>query len=569
MYSRDPDHIAAYQQWAGLRPNEKPRFTDNISFMFRYQLGHMYMRYLLWNFAGREGDTQGSAALMPWEGLAAPGDSKAHNQYWMIPLLIGICGAFAQYKADRNGFFTNAIFFLITGIVLAVYLNSPPVEPRERDYIYVASYIAYAVWIGLGVLALAKVFSREWVRIAVAVVICAVMPAWMMYQNSDDHDRSGRTFQMDYARMVLNTCAPGAILFTGGDNDTFPLWYLQEVEGVRTDVRVCVLSYMNTDWYIGQLRNHYYDSPPFQLSLSEKEYRQYGPNDVLYIDEQVKGAIDMRQYLELLKKEHPALRQYGNNGDPYHILPSRKLRITLTPEVMATGNPGTGDRASEMYLNVTGDYLQKNALAVMDVVLNNYSDRPVYFNFTSMNTLGIDLKSYLIDEGMLYRLALPEKPGSGENIPVDRKKMYKNLIADASYDNLARRDVYFNHEDYHLRMINPLRHAFNTLAAACLEAGDREMAIDVLNQSVKNLHHDHLETSFADLYTIDLLITVGQLDNAKTTARRYFHENFARVSKDVTQSNRADIYFLGQAARMLEQLGEPEFIATLESANLL
>ncbi|HTJ52783.1 MAG TPA: DUF2723 domain-containing protein, partial [Cyclobacteriaceae bacterium] len=283
IYSNDDNNIQVYRQWTGLNKNERPKFSDNIEYMFRFQLGEMYFRYFLFNFSGRENDIQYSSWLKPWDSLQASVPVKARNQYWMIPLILGLCGGFYHYAKNRKGFFVVCIFFLITGAVLAFYLNSPPNEPRERDYIYVGSFIAYCVWIGLGIMAIGNICMRYEKILYLLPVISLAVPAWMAYQNFDDHNRSGRTFQMDNARNLLQSCAPNSLLFTGGDNDTFPLWYLQEVEGFRTDVRIMVLSYMNTDWYINQLRRPNYESQSFKLSLDKKDYLQYGPNDALYV----------------------------------------------------------------------------------------------------------------------------------------------------------------------------------------------------------------------------------------------------------------------------------------------
>src|SRR5688572_8483814 len=191
--------------------------------------------------------------------------------------------------------------------------------------------------------------------LVVLSALALALPGWMAFQNFDDHDRSGRTFQIDNARNLLQSCAPNSILFTGGDNDTFPLWYVQEVEGVRTDVRVMVLSYMNTDWYINQLRRAYYDSPAFKLMLDEDDYRQYGPNDVLYVQESIKQDIDVQKFLSLLKDKHPGLRMTSGSGEPYHILPSRNL------SVQAERLSDTNRR--KMLFHVEGNYLSKNMLA--------------------------------------------------------------------------------------------------------------------------------------------------------------------------------------------------------------
>jgi hypothetical protein len=556
LYSRDDSHIEAYRQWLELKPGEKPTFSDNLKFMFTCQLGHMYMRYFLWNFVGRESDIQGSSWLKPWDRLSNGADERARNQYWMIPLFLGVFGAFYQYLNDRKGFTANMIFFLVTGLVLAVYLNSPPVEPRERDYIYVASYIAFFIWVGLSVLSFRSSWLGKKIQLALVILFGLGTPAWMCYQNFDDHDRSERTFQVDNAKAVLNSCAPNAVLFTGGDNDTFPLWYLQEVEGFRTDVRVMVLSYFNTDWYINQLRRQYYNSPPLKLTLSEKDYRQYGLNDVLYIDDRIKGGVDVKQYLALLHNEHPALTMASSNGDPFHILPTKTLKIST-------------DMGSEMHIPVEGNFLEKNALAILDLIVSNDWNRPLYFNFTSMNTMGLELKPYLVQEGLLYRLTATRHEGTDPGM--DKAITFKKLITEADYSNLANEKVNFNYEDYLARMITPMRQSFNALAAAYLEDGDAAMAEKVLNEAVNKLYPTHLQPSYASLYTANLLAATGKKELAQRLTKaafQYYYMQIEHDKKDHKYISNYDAYVVRQSAELLAELGEDQYVEQVKALGL-
>ncbi len=545
LYSRDANHIEAYRQWLGLKENEKPSFSDNIEFMFTYQLGHMYLRYLMWNFAGRESDVQDSTWLKPWERLSSGSSERARNQYWMAPLLFGIFGAFSQFRKDRKGFIINSVFFLFTGLVLALYLNSPPIEPRERDYIYVASYIAFSIWIGLAMVSIRLHYIHATFQFVFIASISIALPSWMLYQNYDDHNRSGRRLQIDNAKAVLNSCAPNSVLFTGGDNDTFPLWYLQEVEGFRTDVRVKVLSYFNTDWYINELRRQSYKSPPLQFSLDKKNYRQYGINDVLYIDDQIKEGIDINQYFTLLKEEHPALRMAGNNGEFYHILPSRILKIRT--------NNGS---SKELSIRVSGNYLEKNALAILDLIISNDWKRPLYFNVTSMNSLDIDLKPYLIQEGLVYRLTSDR---TEKGIAVNTKLTYKNLVELTDLSNLADANVNFNYEDFQARIITPLRQSFNTLAEAYMKEGNRVMAEKVLTVSVEKLHYTHLLPSYTDLDTAEMLMDLGKKDLAKSVTISGFNYYYGQVNAQIQNNESPDnfnLYLLRQSTALLNNLGE-------------
>ncbi len=507
IYSNDQAHIESYRQWCGLREGEKPGFIHNLLFMFRYQLGHMYFRYILFNFSGRTSDEQNSPAMWPW---SASDDSefrsRAENQYWMVPLLLGIAGMAYQIKNDPKGFIVVAGTFLITGAVLAVYLNSTPDEPRERDYIYVTSYVAFGLWTGIGVISI----FRNTKRLHILSGIMLLVPLLMFIENYDDHNRTDRTFQIDNARNLLNSCAADAILFTGGDNDTFPLWYLQEVEGFRTDVRVMVLSYLNTDWYINQIRNHYYDSKPFNLSLSREDYRQYGPNDVLYVNEQFKSPVDAAKLLALLHQQHQALQIRNADGDYNNSVPSKKLLVTT---------PGTD---SSFVLNITDRYLAKNTLAIIDILLNNPS-RPMYFNFTSMIQTGTDLHRYLVQEGQLFRVR-PETSSS-----LDTELAFRNLVELADYSNLLNEKVYFTFEDHELRIIHPLRQLFNALADELIKINDKEKANKVLDQSLRYFYNQQLRPSFANLQTANLLVKLGRVTDAAGLASRLYAYNDHRI----------------------------------------
>jgi hypothetical protein len=566
MYSHDASHIETYRQWTGLKSGEKPGYIHNIVYLMRYQFTHMYLRYFLWNFAGREGDVQYSDWLAPWEPVSLETSTHhvqhARNQYWMIPLILGIIGSIFHYRRNKHAFTSTLIFFLITGVVLVLYLNSLPNEPRERDYIYVGSYIAFSWWIGLGILYLFSLVSH-WKFASFAVMpISIALPLWMYLQNHDDHDRSGRTFQIDHARNVLQSCAQNAILFTGGDNDTFPLWYLQEVEGFRTDVRIVVPSYFNTDWYIDQLRNTYYHSKPFKLTLPEKSYRQYGPNDVLYLQESIRDGIDATRYLTLLRDEHPALRMPTNSGDVYSILPSRTLRVSVDKQKFIESDQqnflSPDSVTEELALSVTGDYLPKNALAFLDLLISNQWERPMYFNFTSLNTFDLDLKPYVVQEGQLYHL-LPIRQNH-EGIAINTAAMYKNLVEQADYSNLLDPSVYFNHEDYQLRMIIPLQQTFNTLAEAFYQEGNLPMAEKVLLTSVDKLYQERFTPSITSLQAAHMLMALGKKDNAFKLSRHVFQFYYGYAQKHATVNSReTDAYLLRRSAAILEQLGYDEY----------
>jgi hypothetical protein len=513
MYSSDPAHIKTYREWTGLTSHDTPRFGDNMSYMLKYQLGHMYFRYLLWNFAGRLSDRQHAGWMKPWNGIPERSSisyNKATNQYFMIPLLIGIIGLLFQFKQKRSDFISNLSFFAITGVLLAIYLNGTPNEPRERDYIYVGSYVAFSIWIGLGMMMLVSFIQP---KIKYFIWLLLLIPIWMFYQNLDDHDRSDRTFQMDYARSVLASCEPEAILFTGGDNDTFPLWYLQDVEGFRTDVRVKVLSYFNADWYINQLDRHYYNSPEFDLSLKKGE-KQYGPYDPIYIQERTNRPIAWDKFMQAIIDENRAIK-LSDGRNEYTLLPSKKIALNTSK--------GT------MLLNVKGRFLPKNEMAILDLIQSNEWERSIYFNFTSLNSLKTNLKDYLIQEGQVYRL-IPEKK-IGHSLPMDLEKSYENLVTRIDYENLHDSSIYLNHEDFISRMINPLRFNINRLIEEFLAEKRVQKAHELGHFAYENLYQNHIEPSYAHVQLSNILHALGSYEEANELTKRTTSYYFNKIKE--------------------------------------
>lgn len=313
MYSNNESHIQVYKQWGGLdNTTDRPTFGQNMRFFFTYQLGHMYMRYFWWNFAGRQTDVQNGAGSyingnwisgIDWidrlhcaDSVDLPdryADNHGRNVYYMLPFLLGLIGLIFSMSRDARNSFVVLMFFLMTGVAIVVYLNQTPYQPRERDYAYAGSFYAFCIWCGLGVLGLWSLCSKLFgnnkslspVAAAAIGILTLLVPIQMASQNWDDHDRSGRYTCRDLASNYLESCAPNAILFTFGDNDTFPLWYCQEVEGIRRDVRVVNLSLAGCDWYIKQTQERKYESAPVAMMLNYSKYRQDKRNILVFNDQ--------------------------------------------------------------------------------------------------------------------------------------------------------------------------------------------------------------------------------------------------------------------------------------------
>ena len=558
-----------YQDISGVKTGVKPTFAQNIYFMFRHQIGHMYIRYFLWNFVGRESDVQGADWLGPrgwFEKLPLLlAENKARNNFFMIPFVLGLIGMFYQFLKDTKNFAVVGLLFVMTGIAIVVYLNSPPVEPRERDYIYSGSTYAFTLWIGFAVIGIAEFFNgflKNGKRSAIAAtVVCISAPALMGFVGWDDHNRSDRYFSVDSGKNYLASCDPNGILFTGGDNDTFMLWYAQEVEGFRTDVRVVVFSYYNTDWYIGQTMNKAYQSEPFKYTLSLAQYQQGGFNDVLYYKDHKIPSIDLKQFLGLLAKDYPSLRY-----DRTNMVPSKVFTLEIDKQdVIARGLiPKSMDSlvVDQMKIKLKGNVLEKKDLAFLDVLATNNWERPIYLNNTSLSQLNLDLRDYVVQEGNAYRV-LPVKNNrkDRENL-VNTASSYEKMINQFGYRGLDNPKLYFT-EDYK-GFVQNHRGSLNSLAEALMDEGDLEKAKQVLHFSLEKIADSAVRYDITTVSTVDLLFRAGEkekaLEIAKTIGQRseemadYEIRKYGSISLEIRRS----LYVLGELQNILYENGETE-----------
>ncbi len=518
MYSSSPNHIERYREITGLSKNEKPTFSDNLTFFIKYQVGHMYLRYFLWNFSGRSSDIQGAN----WLGFLNLFDdvpytienNKARNNYFMIPLILGLLGFVFQYLIDKKNFYVVLLLFILTGLALVVYLNSPPIEPRERDYIYAGSYYTFSIWIGFGVVSiftfLGKFISNKKLALFLSGIISFSSPMILAIENWDDHDRSERFLTVDSAKNLLASCEPNSILFTGGDNDTFPLWYAQEVENFRTDVRVIVLSYFNTDWYIEQMMSKKNKSDKINFSIDLDNYIQGGYNDYLPIRANDERSINLKKYIEFVNRNVKAI-QFRN----YNTVPSKSFYLTdfdfnenLLPNNLKNYYQDT------LILRIKGNKngLEKKDLAFLDILQKGNWKRPIYFNNTSLNGIGIDLKRHVIQEGFVYKL-LPIQNLSNSSF-IDTDKMYDNLMNNSFWRGLDNEKAYFSED--HRGFIMNYRSNFNTLIRNLIDKKRYEDAQIVINKCLqlmpdKSIMYDHFSVQL-----VEFLIDLNQKANFET-----------------------------------------------------
>jgi hypothetical protein len=526
MWSDQDDHVEVYEQWGGVKGTpisvtdqsgekriiKRPTFGENMRYMFKYQFGYLYFRYFMWNFSGKQNDTQGTGGSVNGNWITGikfldeprvgtsdlPGDMKSdtsRNRYFLLPFLLGIAGMFYHLNRDNRNWGIILLLFVMTGIAIVVYLNQYPNQPRERDYAYAASFYFFTVWIGLGVLALFDLLSKattEKIAAPVAGVLCFLaVPVLMGSENWDDHDRSGRYLARDVAKNYLNSCAPDAILFTNGDNDTFPLWYAQEVEGTRTDIRVCNLMLLNTDWYINQMKNRAYESAPLPVTLPVKKYYD-GINNQVFIVEKTKDPVEISTIIDWVNSDNKGTKVQVSANEVLDVIPSKTIRIPVdAAKVLASGTvkPEDADKiVPYIDIKLKGNSILKSQLIVLDILAHNNWERPVYF-VTGYHNDAFGLEEYFQLEGLAFRL-VPIKSQNKNWIEygrIDSDILYENMIKKFAWGGANDPDVNidYNHKRTIIVIKARLNHA--RLAKSLVAEGKNEKAIEVLDHCMNVL----------------------------------------------------------------------------------
>lgn len=575
IYSTQENHKRIYRSKLGLKEGQEPTFGDNIYFMFNHQLGHMYWRYFLWNFSGRESDFSEA----PWIGFADAfsdrfpdyiKENKGHNNYFMLPLILGLIGFFFQAKKDPKYFYVNLMLFLMMGVVLVLYLNSPPVEPRERDYIYVGSFYAFAIWAGLGVLAIAQGIEKATKKLSTGAIIATLITlpvaGLMASENWNDHNRKGRYFSVDSARNFLASCAPNAILFTGGDNDTFPLWYVQEVENFRTDVRVIVLSYFDTDWYVEQMTRPVNESAALPFSMSPERY-QKGTNDVLYVMEKENlNAISASEYLKLLNSGSDLLKMKTGGKSVVNMIPSRNLILEVDSSFIANNEivpPQFKDLfVPQMNLQVKGQYVTKGTMMLIDLIVSNNWERPIYFNNTSLATIGLNLEEHVVMEGLTYRLLPIRKPDYVREELVNTDLAYKNYMEKFAFRGMNDPNAYLDEE--YRRFASNHRSALNTIVMALLDEDKLDEAAKLLNHGIETISHEAMPYDLSNGQSVPLFFEVGEdekaLDIIDKISKRSFDmiEYYSEFNRGYDRDMMISIEMVKYFIPLLEERGYQE-----------
>ena len=560
MYSPNDNHVRAYKQWGKivgtpvrvrdrgeLKTLQKPTFGENLRFFFSYQLGHMYMRYFMWNFVGRQNDVQGHGEFMNgnWvsgiefldEARVGPRDEMpdfmkndpSRNVYYFLPLLFGLIGMFYQYNRGKRGketFSVTMLLFVLTGIAIVVYLNQYPFQPRERDYAYAGSFYAFAIWIGLAVLAfysgISKVLKGAPGAVLVTLAGIILVPGILASQNWHDHDRSGRYMTRDYAIDYLESCAPNAIIFTYGDNDTFPLWYVQEVEGVRPDIRIINIGYLGMDWYVYQQTLASNDAAPVPFSFDRDKYYM-GRMDAILFQERIQGSVELSEAMDFLGSDDVRSKVKVSTGDMMDFLPSRQFHITVDKDkVLETGTvkPEDADQiVDQVSFRIGKSIIGKSEMAVLNMIAANNWERPIYIDHSLVYTGNIYFLDYLQFEGLAYRFVPIRTQRQGINVGrIDSDILYENVMNKFVWGNVNDPDVYL--DEYNKKQINIMqtRYMFARLAEALIRDGENEKAIEVIDRLFELFPNDRTPYTFDSFPALEQYYRAGANEKANEVA---------------------------------------------------
>ncbi len=493
---------------------EVPSFSDNMVYMVDYQFGYMFWRYLMWNFVGRQDDIQGQGDLQHGNWLSGitfldeirlgsqsnlPTDvleNKGRNTYFFLPFILGLIGFIYNFRKDPKMFWVLLVLFLFTSIALKMFLNERPFEPRERDYAVVPAFYVFAIWLGFGVFAiydgLRKYVSPKIAGPAILAASLLAAPVLMAQQNWDDHDRSDRYTALANARAYLDSCDPNAILFTIGDNDTFPLWYLQDVEGYRTDVRVVCTSLLPLDWYIDQMKAKAYESEPLPISFTHDQYVG-NKREAILINQTIDQRVDVKSFLNFIRSDDKRTKMTTEAGTTLYLAPTNKISIPVDSASIAKNNivsPHLRDSIlPQLDIDITDQAIYKHRLIMLDIVANNNWERPIYFSGGSWNDDDfIWMKDYLQLNGLVYKL-VPIKTTAENNHPLDRgsidaDRMY-NTVKNWYWGNMGSDKIY--HDPQTRRNAVSYRINLARLMEKLIEENKKDKAKEIIDIAMTNM----------------------------------------------------------------------------------
>ena len=544
------DRANQYRRWLD-KETGTPNMSDNINFFWNYQIKWMYWRYFMWNFSGRQNGAQGLESWNPANGHWISGitpldeirlynksmmpqdmrEHKARNTYYMLPFLFGLLGLIFQFRKRKKEFSALMILFLTTGIGIIFYSNQPPQEPRERDYVLVGSFFTYCMWIGMGVIGLyqilkEKIKGKDTILAIGASALVMIAPLLMLTENYGEHDRSKITAARDYAHNFLMSCEPNAIIFTFGDNDTYPLWYAQEVEGIRRDVRVVNLSLIAVDWYINQQRRKINESPPINFTISEEAYLGSRRNQTLFHSPDGRERdMDLQSVLEFIGSDNP-LRTSSRTVESY--LPTRRIHLPVDRERAIAA--GLADRSElpnivdRIEIDLTDrQFLVKDELAVLDIINSNFYDRPIYFSVTARPDKILGLDDYLQLEGLGLRL-VPFRSQSDRSLSIYG---FGRVNVERSHDLFTNVFRWGNFDKYnvfvdrsYLAATQAHRLTMMRTGMELMEREEYDMAADVGRAYLKGFPHKNFTYDPAVIPFIQMIASSGAHDEAKEHTRK-------------------------------------------------
>jgi hypothetical protein len=539
----DGNRPELYRRWMGDAKG-KPTEGFNMEFLFRYQIGWMYWRYFMWNFVGRENGEQGNEPWNPKNGHWISGinfldsarlfnmshlpesmaKNQARNRYYFLPLIFGLIGLFYQFGKQKRDFTALLVLFLFTGLGIIIYSNQPPNEPRERDYVLVGSFFTFCIWIGLAVPSIYESLKNRFAKsgtmlpiLVTALVLTA--PAIMAFQNFDDHSRRFHYASRDYASNFLESVDPNAIMFTYGDNDTYPLWYAQEVEGIRRDVRIVNLSLIAVDWYIEGLRRKVNDSAPIKLTIPTESYRGNKRNQLFFLPgKSSTSEMPLDQALQFMAKDNPQNIQ-GTKLESF--LPSNNLYIPIDPaRALSSGLISSTDSSvvTKIPVSIDKQYITKDQLAVLDVIMSNIYDRPIYFSVTCQDNKLMDINDYTQMEGLGLRVIPVRTPsqqefyiyGSGR---VQTDKVHERVVNKWRWGNFDKRKLYVDAS--YGASIQAMKMVIWRSAEQMMDEGKKQEAVDITDKYFEGFPAMNFPYDARVMPHINIYVRAGEYEKAK------------------------------------------------------
>jgi hypothetical protein len=566
MWADRADYVNSYREWEKMPGEKKATMGKNIDFLLSYQLGFMYWRYFFWNFIGRQNDEQGYGDITRGNWLSGisiidewrlgPINSmpdsmkgnKAHNTYFFLPLILGLLGMFYHFKKSKEDAAVVMTLFLFTGFFIILYLNFPAHQPRERDYAYVGSYQTFMIWVGLGVLAiidwLAKRINKTTAAAGATVLSLAAVPAIMGSQNWNDHDRSNRFTALHFAEDYLNSCEKDAILFTNGDNDTYPLWYAQNVENLRSDVRVINMSLLNTDWYTDGLKRSAYDSKPVEFTMRPEQYKQGTRDYVVYYENpelERRYGINKNDYYPLKNvmafindDKDPMGTVQTQGGESLRYYPTKKFSLIIDRQACLKN--GVVKPKDEMYMvdsikwEIGNNNLMKADLVLLDIIASNINTRPIYWAITTGSDVYMNLQPYFQLEGLTYRLVpiVSNIQRDGTTGRINSDILYDNLMHKFKWGNMGEQNVYL--DETILRQTKNFRNIFYRLAEQLIVEGKKDSAVKVLDYCLKVMPNEKIQYDVFVVRLVEGYFLAGAVQKANDLAKQVFtiHEDKAK-----------------------------------------